>query len=116
MRVVGLSLCFALAVIVVGCGGSDGGGKGDGVVAGASGEATQEMPEGGGPASEAGGEGGGGTGTGGKGNPPVGGEGGETVIGVVSHGSPRTGYGNVVDGVVARSKNFTVILSVGEEP
>jgi len=122
MRYVGLSLCAGVAAIVFACGGSDSNGGGNTSTGGEGGEVTVVKPDGGEPGTEAGGQGGqgdtgtkGGTGgKGGTGNTPLGGEGGETLIGVESHAKPRTGYGNVVDGVVARSKNFTMILSVGE--
>ena len=119
MRYVGLSFCFGVAAVVFACGGSDSNGGGNKGTGGDGGDTTVE-PRGGEAATETGGQGdtGGtaGKGNAGKGNTPPGGEGGETLIGVESHANPRTGYGNVVDGVVAHSKNFTMILSVGEEP
>jgi hypothetical protein len=118
MRRVGLSLCLAAAAIAFACGGNDGGGGGQQPPG--DGEAGEMNQPGDGGASAGGKKGDGGTGNAGTantGNMDAGGEGGGSdVIGVVSHATPRSGYGNVVDGIVGRSKNFTMILSVGEEP
>ena len=117
MRYVGLALCVSAASIIFACGGSDSnGGNTPGAVGGAAGETPVDNP-GGAPPSEGGaGNSAGGNSTAGKASTPAGGEGGAIEPGVVSKGTPRPGNGNVVDGIVAHSSNFTMVLSVGEEP
>jgi hypothetical protein len=119
MRYVGLALCVSAASIVFACGGSDSnGGNTPGAIGGAAGETpVDNPPPGGAPPSEGGtGNSTAGNPTAGKASTPAGGEGGATEPGVVSNGTPRPGNGNVVDGIVAHSSNFTMVLSVGEEP
>jgi len=121
MRYVGIALCVTVASIVFACGGDDSGnGNTPGATGGAAGEGPIENPPGGAAPAEGGtGNAPGAAGAGGEHvtpGMPGGGEGGAFEPGVVSKGTPRQGYGNVVDGVVAHSENFTMLLSVGEEP
>lgn len=119
MRYLGVIACLAVAGVFAACG-DDGNGGGPGPVATAGAGGESDMPAGGqantGATSSMGGA-----------DPdpdpdpdPVagagGGAGGEPPLGPASMGTPRNGLGQVVDGVVARSANFTMILSVGEEP
>lgn len=118
MRYLGMVASVAVATAFVACGGDDNnnGNPGGGA-----------MDAGGEPGSEAGapttggknGSGGSaGTSPGTAGVPASenGGAGGEQPLGPASMGLPRNGNGAVVDGIVAHSKNFTMVLAVGEEP
>lgn len=117
MRYLGVIACLAVASVFAACGddGNGGGGPGPVATAGAGGES--DMPAGGQPNTGATSSMGGMGGETPDPDPdPVAGAGGEPPLGPASMGTPRNGLGQVVDGVVARSANFTMILSVGEEP
>ena len=111
MRYLGVLACVAVASVFFACGGdSNGNGGGPGAAAGAGGE--DDTPSDGGNSNT-----GATSSMGGEPDPgTTGGAGGEAPLGPASMGTPRDGVSQVVDGVVARSENFTMILSVGEEP
>ncbi|HKY39876.1 MAG TPA: hypothetical protein VJN18_28265 [Polyangiaceae bacterium] len=114
MRYLGVLAGLTVASVFFACGGDgNGNGGGPGTTAGAGGEDSTP--------SEGGSSNTGATASmGGDPGPvdpgPTAGAGGEPPLGPASMGTPRNGVGQVVDGVVARSENFTMILSVGEEP
>jgi hypothetical protein len=118
MRYLGFAACISVATLFFACGGDDSGGNpgGGGPNAGGAGGAPDDG--GGEPATGAksgSGNNGGNTGQGGEPAANAG-AGGEPPIGPASMGKARNGNGPVVDGVVAHSQNFTMVLSVGEEP
>jgi hypothetical protein len=105
-------LLFASMIAVQACGGDDGGGGG-----GTGNQSTAGDGDGGGGEPS----GGGGTkndpGGGGEPSMPMAGTGGEVTNPPMAVPlEPRTGSAIVVDGVVATSKNFRVILTLGEGP
>jgi hypothetical protein len=117
MRYFGFAVCVSAATLFFACGGDDDSGHSGGGATDAGGAAGDA----GAPASGKGGKpnntAGTSTNEGGDGpTPGGGGEAGETPIGPASMGKPRNGNGPVVDGIVGHSKNFTMVLSIGEEP
>jgi hypothetical protein len=116
MRNLGFAACISVAALFFACGGDDSGGNPGGGAPNAGG-----APDDGGGEPSTGaksgssGNNGGSTSQGGEPTSNAG-AGGEPPVGPASMGKPRNGNGPVVDGVVAHSQSFTMVLSVGEEP
>jgi len=117
MRYLGMVASVAVATAFLACGGDDNNNGNPG--GGATDAGGEPGSEAGAPSSGGKNGNGGSAGTTSSAGTPAsedGGAGGDAPLGPASMGLPRNGNGAVVDGIVAHSKNFTMVLAVGEEP